>query len=106
MDLAPAVAVVISITYIVVGWFVYDALCKLLGKNEMVLLAVLFLYVAFAAWFAFQVFGARAAYIHVGVMLGTMMVANVAHVIIPGQRKMVAAIRARRKPDPAPWIRG
>ncbi len=106
MDLTPAVAVGISITYIVVGWLVYDALCKLLGKNEMVLLAVLFLYLAFAAWFAFQVFGARAAYIHVGVMLGTMMVANVAHVIIPGQRKMVAEIRAGRSPDPAPGMRG
>jgi len=40
------------------------------------------------------------------VMLGTIMVANVFFVIIPGQKKMVADIRAGREPDPAPGIAG
>jgi uncharacterized membrane protein len=47
----------------------------------------------------------RAAYIHVGAMIGTIMVANVAMVIIPGQRKMVNAMIAGDKPDPIYGIR-
>jgi len=59
-----------------------------------------------AAWALFHVFGARAAFVHVGAMIGTMMVANVFFHIIPGQKKMVADIRAGREPDPKPGIIG
>ena len=106
MDLTPVAAVGISIAYLVVGWLVYDTLCKLLGKNELVLLGVVFAFVVFAAWLAFQLFGARAAYIQLGTMLGTMMVANVFFHIIPGQKKMVEDIRAGREPDPTPGLIG
>lgn len=106
MDLTPGAAVAISIGFIVGGWLIYDALCKVLGKNETLLAAVVFVFVMFAAWALFQVFSPRAAYIHVGVMIGTMMVANVFFVIIPGQRKMVDDIRANREPDPLPGLRG
>ena len=51
-------------------------------------------------------FGARAAYVHVGAMIGTMMVGNVFFHIIPGQKRMVADIRAGREPDPAPGVIG
>jgi uncharacterized membrane protein len=64
------------------------------------------LFVVAMSWALFHVFGARAAYMHVGVMLGTIMVANVFFVIIPGQKQMVAEIRAGRDPDPAPGIAG
>ena len=63
--------------------------------------AILALVVA-ASWALFNVFGARAAYVHVGAMIGTMMVANVFFHIIPGQKRMVADIRAGREPDPTP----
>ena len=59
-----------------------------------------------AAWALFHVFGARAAFVHVGAMIGTMMVANVFFHIIPGQKRMVADIRAGREPDPTPGIIG
>ena len=66
----------------------------------------MFVFVVAMSWALFHVFGARAAYMHVGVMLGTIMVANVFFVIIPGQKQMVAEIRAGRDPDPAPGIAG
>ncbi len=59
-----------------------------------------------SAWALFHVFSARAAFIHVGAMIGTIMVANVFFHIIPGQKRMVADIRAGREPDPKPGIIG
>ena len=59
-------------------------------------------FLLFADWALFHVFGGRAAYIHVGAIVGTIMVANVFFVIIPGQRRMLAQIRAGHEPDPRP----
>src|SRR5438309_1388355 len=59
-----------------------------------------------AAWALFHIFSARAAFIHVGAVIGTIMVANVFFHIIPGQKKMVADIRAGNEPDPRPGIIG
>jgi len=105
-DVSPVVGVGLSIAVIVGGWLVYDALYRLFAKNEDVLAALVFVFVAVMSWALFRVFAARAAYMHVGVMLGTIMVANVFFVIIPGQKQMVAEIRAGRDPDPAPGIAG
>src|SRR5438046_5880558 len=59
-----------------------------------------------AAWALFNIFSARAAFIHVGAMIGTIMVANVFFHSIPGQKKVVADIRAGREPDPRPGVIG
>lgn len=101
---APA-AVAISAGSLVAGWLVYDALCRLV-KSERALAVVMYLLAVAAAWGYGRVFGPRAAYLHVGAMLGTIMVWNVFFHIIPGQRQMVAAVRAGRKPDPRPGIVG
>jgi uncharacterized membrane protein len=106
LDISPALAIVLSIVVIAGGWIVYDGLCKLLGKNENLLAVLVFGFVVAMSWALFHVFGARAAFLHVGVMLGTIMVANVFFVIIPGQKRMVADIRAGRDPDPAPGLAG
>src|SRR5438046_7599290 len=106
LALSPAVAVGISIAFLAGGWIVYDTLCRVLDKNENLLVALLFVLVMAAAWALFNIFSARAAFIHVGAMIGTMMVANVFFHIIPGQKKMVADIRAGREPDPKPGIIG
>ncbi len=106
MALSPPVAIAISIALIAGGWLAYDALCRLLAGRENALAGALFVLVAGASCAAFHVFGARAAYVHVGAMLGTMMVANVFFHIIPGQKRMVAAIRAGRAVDPAPGVIG
>jgi uncharacterized membrane protein len=58
------------------------------------------------AWGLCQLFSGRGAYIHFGAILGTIMVANVFFVIIPGQKQMVAAAAKGEDPDPAPGIRG
>ena len=102
MALTPVQAVGVSVASIVGGWVIYHALCKLFGSNEKGLLALLFTFVIALDWGLFQVFSARAAFLHVGAVLGTIMAANVFFAIIPGQKKMVAQIRAGVEPDPEP----
>ena len=99
-------AIAASIATLAVGWLVYDGLCRVLEGREALLAAILFVFVVAVAWLLFHVFSARAAYIHVGAMLGTMMVANVFVHIIPGQKRMVADIVAGREPDPRPGVIG
>ena len=106
LDISPGVGVAISIAVIVGGWLVYDGLCRLLRGRENLLAASLFAFVVAMCWVLAHVFSARAAYLHVGVMLGTIMVANVFFVIIPGQKAMVADILVGREPDPAPGLAG
>jgi uncharacterized membrane protein len=106
MDLSPAAAIGLSILTLVAGWLVYDGLCRVLGDKPMLLGILIYAFVVLVAWALFHVFGARAAYVHVGAMIGTIMVANVFFVIIPGQRKMVEAIRAGQAPDPIAGLRG
>jgi uncharacterized membrane protein len=102
LDLSPGAAVTISIASLVIGWLVYDGLCRLIGSRPVVLWTALAAFFLFADWALFHVFGGRAAYIHVGSIVGTIMVANVFFVIIPGQKRMLAQIRAGREPDPRP----
>ncbi len=91
--LSPAAAVGIAVAFIVGGWVVYDLLCKSpLGRDDRLLSIVVFVFVSVLAWGLCQVFSGRGAYIHFGAVLGTIMVANVAMVIIPGQRRMVTAL--------------
>ena len=106
MALSPGAAVTISIVFLTGGWLVYDALCRVLAGKENLLAALMLTLIVGASWGLFQVFGARAAYVHVGAMIGTMMVANVFFHIIPGQKRMVADIRAGREPDSLPGIVG
>lgn len=84
------------------GWLVYDALCRSpLGAHSRLFGAVWFAILVVAAFALSQVFSARGAYLHIGAMIGTVMVANVFFVIIPNQRKVVAALKAGEEPDPA-----
>lgn len=106
-DLGRAPAIGLGVASLVAGWLVYDLMCRSpLGRNEKLLAACVFLFAAAAAWGLCQVFSGRGAFIHYGAMLGTIMVANVAFVIIPGQRELVAAAREGRMPDPSHGQRG
>jgi uncharacterized membrane protein len=106
-DLSRPEAIGAGITTLVVGWVVYDLLCRSpIGNNEKLLAACIFIFVSVAAWVLCHLFSGRGAFIHYGAMLGTIMVANVAHVIIPGQRELVAAAKEGRTPDPAYGQRG
>ncbi len=105
-DLSVAAAVGISLAFIVGGWLVYDLLCRSpLGRNDSVLAAVLLLLTSILAWSLCALYGGRGAYMHFGAVLGTIMVANVFFVIIPGQKAMVDAGKRGEAPDPAPGIR-
>ena len=105
MDLSAPAAIGISAGSLVVGWLIYDALCKTI-RNELALSLILYVLLVVAAWGYAQVFGGRAAYVHVGALIGTIMVWNVFFQIIPGQKQMVAEIRAGKDPDPMPGIIG
>jgi uncharacterized membrane protein len=105
-DLTTWQAVGIGIGFLVVGWIVYDLLCRSpLGRHDLWFGVVIFALLVAAAYALTHLLSGRAAYIHVGAMIGTIMVANVAMLIIPGQRKMVNAMLAGGKPDPVHGIR-
>ena len=100
--LSPGAAVGVGVATLIGGWLVYDALCRSpLGRRTPALAAVGFLLATLIAWGLVQFIGSRAAYIHIGAMLGTIMALNVFRVIIPAQREMVADLVAGREPDGA-----
>jgi len=103
-DLTPAGAIAISIGLLAAAWVVYDALCRAIRSQLLLAVAVIAL-TTVAAWGCSRLFSARASYVQVGAMLGTIMVANVFFVIIPAHWGLVRAKNAGREPDPAPGIR-
>jgi uncharacterized membrane protein len=105
--LSSAAAIGVSLASLVIGWVVYDLACRSpLGARPVPFGIVLFVFMLLAAWVLAHLLGGRAAYIQVGAMIGTIMAANVLMVIIPGQRRMVEAMRAGRAPDPLDGRRG
>jgi uncharacterized membrane protein len=102
LDLTPPAAISLSIATLIGGWLGYDLLCRIFRSRPVLLWTAVAVFLLALDWVLFHLFGGRAAAIHVGSVLGTIMVANVAHVIIPGQRRMLAQIRAGREPDPRP----
>lgn len=105
--ISSATAVAVGVGTLVVGWIIYDRLCASpLGGNERALAVVLTLLLVAAAYGLCHVFSGRGAYIHFGALLGTIMVANVFFVIIPGQRELVTAKQQGREPDPRHGLRG
>lgn len=101
LDLQIWQAIALSIASLVVGWLVYDLLCRSpIGKNTPVLAALVFLLILAAAWFYTHVFSARSALVHVGAFIGTLMAVNVFGIIIPNQKKITASLLAGETPDP------
>jgi uncharacterized membrane protein len=104
-DISDWTAVALSVGGLGLAWLVYDLLCRTVGQRSQVALAAVGVaLVALAAWGASELFAARAAYLQVGAMLGTVMAANVLVVIIPAHRKLVAAMSERRDPDAEPLL--
>jgi uncharacterized membrane protein len=100
-------AIVASIAMLAAAWVVYDVLCRTVGQRSELALALCILgLVAGTAYGTTQLFAARAAYLQVGAMLGTIMAANVFFVIIPVHWELVRAKEAGREPDPAANRRG
>jgi uncharacterized membrane protein len=109
MDWAPPAAIAAALAFLVVFWFLYDAVCRVFSDREngdTVVGALVAVLVVIASWLACHLFAGRAAFLLVGAMIATAMSANVLFWIIPGQRKMVAAIQAGEPVDPVHGKRG
>ena len=108
-DWPPVAAVHAALGFLVGFWLIYDVLCRTVGRrpnSERLLGALVALVVLGASWLACQLFAGRAAFLLVGAMVATAMSANVFFWIIPGQRKVVAAMRAGEPVDPVHGQRG
>ncbi|GER00403.1 membrane protein [Iodidimonas gelatinilytica] len=101
-DLSQMEAIGLGLGSLAVSWLVYDGLCKSpVGRNNRLLGILWFGILTGAAYGLSQIFSGRGAYIHVGAMVGSAMVANVFFIIIPNQKKAVKAMLAGKRPDPA-----
>jgi uncharacterized membrane protein len=105
--LSKPAAIAISLSFLAGGWLVYDLLCRTsLARRGAWLGVIIALLLSGAAYALCHLFSGRGAFIQFGAMLGSIMVANVFFVIIPGQREMVRAKSEGREPDPAAGMRG
>ena len=100
-DLEKYEAVIISLLGIVFGWVIYDFVCRLsLKTNVYVLISSIFILITVMSWAYSEIFSYRGAFMQIGTVLGTIMVANVLMIIIPGQKKVVASLLANETPNP------
>ena len=106
LALSPLLAIAIGIATLVLGWLIYDGLCRSpLGRDDRLLGLAVLVMITLAAWGLTHLFSGRGAYIHFGAMLGTLMVGNVFFVIIPGQRELIKAKLTGRETDPTPGLK-
>jgi uncharacterized membrane protein len=102
LDLSAPAAAAIAFGSLVVAWLGYEALCRSpLGHNETALSLVGYVFLVALTYAFTHVFSGRGAFTQIGALVGTIMVANVFVVIIPNQKKIIAAMIAGKEPDPA-----
>jgi uncharacterized membrane protein len=109
MDWSPTDAVGVAISFLVVFWLLYDAICRLFGQKkngDAIVGALVFGLVCIASWLACHWFAGKAAFLLVGAMIATSMSANVFFWIIPGQKTVIAQIKAGQPVDPIHGFRG
>ena len=109
MDWQPGTAIAVALSFFVVFWLLYDAICRVFGKGKQgdaIVGAGVAVLVCVASYLACHLFAGRAAFLLVGAMIATTMSANVFFWIIPGQRTVVADIKAGRPVDPVHGVRG
>ena len=100
-DLEKYEAVIISLLGVVFGWVIYDFVCRLsLKTNVYILISSIFILITVMSWAYSEIFSYRGAFMQIGTVLGTIMVANVLMIIIPGQKKVVASLLANETPNP------
>jgi uncharacterized membrane protein len=105
LDLSPQAACALSIIGLLLAWVAYEGLCRSpVGLNETALALIGYVFLVALTYGFVHAFGGRGAFVQIGALVGTMMVANVFVVIIPNQKKTVAALLAGRAPDVA-WGR-
>jgi uncharacterized membrane protein len=100
---SPGVAIAAALGFLVAFWFIYDAICRAFGQKKNgdgIVAAGVLVAVVFASWLSCQLFAGRAAFLMTGAMLATAMSANVFFWIIPGQRTVIAQMKAGQPVDP------
>ncbi len=100
-DISNLHAIAIGLVSLLLSWLFYDLLCRsAAGRNQLLTMLLIFAWFTLLSWLLSSYLSGRAAYIHVGAAIGTIMVANVLFVIIPSQKDLVAAVMEQRVPDP------
>ncbi|MCC6813531.1 MAG: urate hydroxylase PuuD [Rubrivivax sp.] len=105
-DWSPLAAGIGALVFLAAFWFIYDAICRIFGQRangDRIVGALVLAVVVCSSWIAFQLFSGRAAFLMVGASLATAMSANVFFWIIPGQRKVVAAMTSGQPYNPADY---
>ena len=101
MEMSTGIAALISFGTIAVAWLAYEGLCRSpLARNEVMLALVGYVFLVALTYAFTHVFSGRGAFTQIGALIGTIMVANVFAIIIPNQKKTVAALLAGKEPDP------
>ena len=101
LDLSPRAAIAVSVGSLIVAWLVYEGLCRSpLAHNDMALALVGYVFLVALTYAFTHVFSGRGAFVQIGALIGTIMVANVFVIIIPNQKKTVEALIAGEPPDP------
>ncbi len=108
-DWSPAAAITTALGFLVAFWVLYDLICRTLGRGkhgDLIVGGCVFVLIVIASWASCELFAGRAAFLLVGAMVATTMSGNVFFWIIPGQRTVVAAIKAGKPVDPVHGQRG
>jgi len=93
-------AIAVGIGIVVLGWPIYDGLWRSpLARRAGVAAAISLALLSAVTLLACRLFSGRAAFLHIGALLGTIMVANVWERILPAQQQMLDATRAGRPAD-------
>ena len=109
MDWQPGAAIAVALSFLVIFWMLYDCICQVFAKRrngDAIVGGLVAVLVCVASWLACHWFAGRAAFLLVGAMMATSMSANVFFWIIPGQKKVLASIKAGRAVDPIHGARG
>ena len=91
-SISPSNGILASVLGLLLFWVIYDLLCKSkVVHKSLIFIGIIFVIISISAYFYSTIFNPRAVYMQIGAMIGTVMVANVFFVIIPVQKKLVAA---------------
>jgi uncharacterized membrane protein len=100
--ISPQTGVLIGALTIAAAWVAYETVWRAMGpRAPRVAAALSLVLLAIAVEWLLAKLSGRAAFLHVGAMLGTLMAGNVVFTIMPSQRELVGALRSGREPSQA-----
>ena len=100
IQFTPLIAISLSLLSLIIGWIIYDLLCKSsLIKNDAVFLIVCITILFLISFSLTKLFNPKFAFLSVGLILGTNMFGNVFTVIIPNQMNIINSSKRNEKFD-------